>query len=189
MNNSIENAGVKVGGVFTFQHIRDGKVIWEEQQHNLVVNQGLVYMINAALGAIVGGAPTPFTNLYIGLARANRSWTATDIASTIHSVSTEMELYDEAARPAWALQALATTGSIQVTNTGAEATYTISDLTSLGGSADIYGAFIISASAKNGGSDAAATLLCGSNFTAPRTLYQADVFKVGYTFSAADDGV
>ena len=175
--------GLKVGGVFTWEHIRDGKTIGKGEMSNIVTNEGLTYLINSALGAIVGGAPTPFTAMYVGLTTANRSFVAGDTGATINATGQEFEIYDEAARPSWDVQALATTGSILVNNTGAEATFTVGDLSGSGGSQIIYGAFITSSSTKSGSGDASSTLLCGKNFASTRTLFTSDVFKVGYSFS------
>ena len=175
--------GLRVGGIFTWEHIRDGETIDKGEMKQIVVNEGLTYLINAALGAIVGGAPVPFTNLYIGLTTANRSFVAGDTGAGINATGQEFETYDETARPAWAVQTLATTSSIQVDNTGAEAVFTVGDLSGSGGSQIIYGAFITSSSTKSGSGDASSTLLCGKNFSSPRTLYTSDVFKVGYAFS------
>ena len=176
-----------IGGEFYFQHFRKGKLIFEENRKNLFVNEGLVYALNSAFGVAVGGAPSPFAQLYIGLARDSRVWNASDVAATINTVSNEFTLYNTASglRIPWAPQALAVSGSIELNDTGAEATYIIDDLTSLGGSVNIYGGFLISAQPNNGSSDATATLVAGSTFSnAPRTLYEADVFKVGYILKA-----
>lgn len=190
-----ELAKATLGGKFYIKHYRNGNridaagnIIDEDvidDSANIFVDEGLIYTINAALGVSVGGAPSAYTNFYIGLATENRTWQSTDVAATINTVATELELYDEAARPTWAPQTLAISGAIELSDSGAEATYTISDLTSLGGSANVYGAFLISASDKTGGSDATADLIAGSNFIPMRTLYQADVFKVGYILQAS----
>ena len=175
--------GLKVGGIFTWEHIRNGKTIGNGKMPQIVVNEGLTYLINAALGTIVGGAPVPFTNLYIGLTTANRNFVAGDTGATIHATGQEFEIYNESARPAWDVQALASVGNIQVNNTGAEAVFTVGDLSGSGGSQIIYGAFITSSSTKSGSSDASATMLCGKNFDSTRTLFTNDIFKVGYAFS------
>lgn len=154
----------------------------------MIVKEGLVYALNSSFGVSVGGAPTPKTQFYLFLSTANRNWSENDIAETINTVADEFELYDEATRPEWDPQALALPASINLDSSGAEATYTIGDLTALGGSVTIYGAGIISASAKDGSSDDTATLVAGSRFATPRVLLEDDVFNVGAVLSAADDG-
>jgi len=175
---------LKLGGEFRFQQIRDGEVVDEGLAANLFVNEGLVYALNSAFADFVGGAPTPIGNFYIGLAQANRTWQASDSSATIHTVSTEFELYDEATRGQWAPQQLAIPGTIELSDSGAEATFTIGDLSGVGGQATIYGAFLISSNTKDGSSDSGSTLVAGSNFTSPRVVFQSDVFKIGYILRA-----
>ena len=47
MSKQIEK--VQAGGFFTIEHYRDGNLldVWEE--HNIVTNEGLNYLLNAAL--------------------------------------------------------------------------------------------------------------------------------------------
>ena len=184
MSTQHELEQLKVGGEFYFIHERDGEVLAKESSLNLFVNEGLVYALNSAFGVSVGGAPTPYANLYIGLAQANRAWQATDVAATINTVANEFNLYNSSLRPAWSPQALSTISSIELSDAGAEATYTVGDLSSVGGTANLYGAFLISASNNDGSSDATAVLMAGSNFPAPRSILQGDVFKVGYVLKS-----
>lgn len=191
----IKPSKASIGGRFYLKQYRDGNRINaageiigdddDEDSPNLFIDEGLIYALNAAFGVSVGGAPTPYSELYIGLGLANRAWNGGDVAATINTIADEFELYDEATRPAWAPQSLASAGDVQLSDGGFEATFTISDLTSIGGSADVYSAFLITASAKDGSGDVTAKLMAGSNFTAMRTLYQADVFKVGYILQAS----
>lgn len=176
-----------IGGEFYFVHERDGKVLEDTRNNpdkNIFVDEGLVYALNAAFGVSVGGAPTPYSNFYIGLSTANRTWQSTDTAVDVNTVAAEFQLYDEAARPGWLPQALANTTAIELNDSGAEATYTVSDLSGIGGVANVYGGFLISSAAKDGSQDATATLVAGANFASVRQLYQADVFKVGYVLKA-----
>ena len=68
---------LKIGGVFTYSHIRDGKIIdtWEEP--NIVVNEGLDYTLDSAFSA-----GTPITAWYLGLFKNNYTPQATDVALT-----------------------------------------------------------------------------------------------------------
>jgi len=175
---NVQKEQLAIGGEFYFEHYRNGKLIDSGKSHNLFVNEGLKYALNASFGVPVGGAPSQIANMYIGLSTANRNWAAGDIADTIHTVGLEFEDYDELVRQEWLPQALATTSSLTLTNSGAEATFTIS--------ADdtIYGAFIIDNNVKEGTSDTTSSILvAGSNFTAARVLYIDDVFKVGYSLT------
>jgi len=196
----------KLGGVFTFKHYKpvtqynvdeltfddldriediDGspyRLTWSDKNHNLFVDQGLVYALNVAFGQSVGGTPPLINAFFIGLSKIVNPWTNILDAASVHVNTDEMELYDESARPQWSPNALGIPGAIEVSDTGAEVTYTISDLG--GGSETIYGAFLINSAPKDGSSDATATLIAGSDFTSSRILVKDDVFKVGYILKA-----
>ena len=176
------NSRLAIGGKFYVKHYRDGKLLDSDESCNIFVDDGLVYALNVALGQSVGGTPALIPTFYIGLSRANRTWQSTDNAATINSVANEMELYDELTRPAWTPSTLAVPGAIEITDTGVEAEFTVSDLS--GGTETIYGAFLISTSAKDGASDGSATLIAGSNFSNTKVLSTADSFKVGYVLKA-----
>jgi len=162
-------------------------VLKYNEDFRMLVNEGLVYAVNSSLCVSVGGAPAPITQFYLFLSTANRNWAASDTAANIHDDSQEFETYDEASRPSWSPQALAEAGDISLDNTGDEALYTIGDVSGLpGGKVVIYGAGIISVSAKNGTSDATATLIAGGNFPNPRELFSNDKLSVGAAIVAAD---
>ena len=57
---------IGLGGVFKGQHIRDGKVIDEWEDPNLVVNEGLNHVLNTVFH---GG--TPITTWYLGIFEGN----------------------------------------------------------------------------------------------------------------------
>src|SRR5271157_5159978 len=67
-------------GRYSGQIIRAGEVIDEFDCKNLVVNQGLNYMLGAALGA-----QTVVTTWYLGLGTTNYASVAGDTAATIAS--------------------------------------------------------------------------------------------------------
>lgn len=168
-----------IGGEFYTQHFRNGKLIHEDKVDNLFIDEGLIYAINAAFGASVGGAPSVISQFYVGLSKSSRNWTSADLASTIHTVANEAEDYVEATRPQWLPQSLASSGTLELNDSGAEATFTINaDFTT-------YGAFLINAAAKDGTGDSAGgvILAAGSNFTSSRNLLINDVFKVGYVLA------
>lgn len=178
------NTELNIGGQFYVEHYRNGELIGKELSDNLFIDEGLIYALNSAFGVPVGGAPTQVTNLYIGLATSSRNWNSADTGATIHTVSAEFELYSSATRPAWDPQALASSGSIEITDTGFEASYTITDLTSLGGQATITGAFLLTTNDKTA-DEPGAELIAGSLFATSRVLFEADEFRVGYTLGAA----
>jgi hypothetical protein len=179
----------KPNGVFYIKHFRGGKLIHEENNSNIFVNEGLVYGLNAAFGASIGGAPAALANMYIGMTTVDRVWQGTDKADDsasggIHTVGLEFTDYttggDATLRPTWVPQALADINNIELSDSGAEATFNIT--------ADdtVIGAFLISTNLKNGTlDDATALLLAGSNFGSARILYIGDVFKVGYVLQGS----
>lgn len=158
----------KVGGVFTIEQIRDGKVIdtWEEK--NIVVNEGL----NNLLDAYLHGS-TQTTAWYIGIFEGNYTPLATDTGANIVANATECTAYTEATRPAW-VEAAASSQSI--TNSASKATFTIN------ATKTVYGAFLISTSTK---SDTAGILFAASKFSASRSVVLDDQLLITYTVAAA----
>lgn len=155
---------LKVGGVFEFRHIRDGVEIDRWESKNIVVTQGLNYLLNAGLhNAVASGS------WYVGIFSGNYTPISTDTAATIASNATESTAYTEATRPLWN-EDEASGGSI--TNSANKATFTIN------ASATIYGAFLVSDSTKAG---AAGTLFAASRFAVPRTVAAEDQLLVTYT--------
>jgi len=159
---------ITAGGVFHFKQIRNGKVIAEWDDHNLVVNEGLNYTLNASLGG-----DTQQASWYIGLFEGNYTPLATDAGATIANNATECTAYDEAARPQWVEPGAA---SQSITNSAAPATFTINATKS------VYGAFLISDSTKGG---ATGVLFAAARFAAVRDLIAADELLVTYTVDAA----
>ena len=163
---------LKVGGVFTFELIRGGKVIdsWEEK--NLVVNEGL----NALLDGVLGGG-AQFANWHVGIYEANYTPTSALTAANVAATATECIAYAETTRPPWDN---APASSQQITNTASKATFTI-DATK-----NIYGAFLISDGTK-GGAIAFPTvcLFAASKFAVARAVVAEDQLLVTYTVQSA----
>lgn len=157
-----------VGGVFGFEHVRDGEIIDQWEQPNLVTNEGL----NALLDIMFAGS-TQITAWYVGLFEGNYTPVATVTAATITSASTECTAYDEATRVAYT-EAAASSQSI--TNSANKATFTFN------ATKTIYGAFLASASAK---SATTGTLFSAARFGSSKAVVDDDQLLVTYTFSAA----
>lgn len=187
------------GGYFPIEHYRDGKLIYKGEFKNRFINEGAAYVLNASLTGSLGGAPSPLSNIYMGLGLANRVWTGDEIADDVstpgagvHSVAQEFETYDEASRPEWVPNALATPATLEVSDAGSECVFTIGDVSGLpGGNAVIYSSFIMSTNTKNGsGDNASAILIAGTNFSdmgqEPRIVYTGDVLRVGYRLPFTD---
>jgi hypothetical protein len=173
-----------IGGKFHFKHFRNGELLDEGVSDNIYIDQGLINALNVAFANVLAGAPAPSAGFYIGLTQANRVFQSTDKADNtgnagIHTIGNELENYSEVARPAWTPQNLAIPGTIELSDSGFEGTFTITAV------ATVYGAFLIDALAKDGSADLVNNVLvAGSNFTNPRNLEIGDIFKVGYDLSA-----
>jgi hypothetical protein len=169
----METAQYKVGGVFTFSQIRNGEVIDTWESYNIVVNQGLNYILDSALSA-----GSVITSWYIGLFKNNYTPLTTDVASTFTGVGVANEStsdYSEATRPVWSE---AGASSQSITNTASPANFTFT----AGSPVTIYGAFLSSSSTKGG---TTGTLLAASKFSSSKTLSASDILVVSYTISAS----
>lgn len=149
-----------------------GGLTWAAGYENLVVNEGLDYLLDVALS---GGSQD--TTWFVGLLAASPSplatWTATQIASN------DFVAYDEATLPAF------TDGGVSgqsLSNTASKASFTISsDGSSIGGG------FLIGTDAKG---TPAGTLYSAGAFTGgDKSADDNDTLQVTATFTAADDGV
>jgi len=97
----------------------DGRIIWTDHGTNLVVTEGLNYLISTDI---------PAATLYIGLTDGSPTPAAGDTMAS-HVGWTEITAYDEAARQAWG-QGAASGG---VTTNAVAATFTASGATTVGG--------------------------------------------------------
>lgn len=163
-----ELASLEVGGVFTFQQIRDGKVIDEWEEKNLVVNEGLNHLLDVTLS---GGSQN--ASWYIGLFEGNYTPVSTDTAANIATNATESTAYTETTRQGWTTSAVS---SQQITNTASKATFTIN------ANKTIYGAFLVSNNTKGGTSG---MLFAASKFSVARSVVDEDQLLVTYTVLSA----
>lgn len=105
----------------------EGNIKWEDDIFNIVVDQGLNYLLDAGLAN-----GTQITAWYLALISASPTVAAADVP-TSHAGWTEVTAYDEAARLAWTAGAVA---AKSVSNSASPATFTIStNATSIGGAA------------------------------------------------------
>src|SRR4030042_1779466 len=145
----------KLKGRFQVECFRKGKLIWKEDVHNLVTNEGL----DAILNIMLHGA-TQITTWYCTLVETNTTPAA---AMTYGTPSyTESTAYDEATRPAYNEAAAS---SQAITNSANKAVFTIS------GTKTMYGASIVgggSAATTKGNTAGGGTLLCFALFTSSR---------------------
>jgi hypothetical protein len=162
---------MKVGGYFTYEHIRDGKVIDTWQEPNLVVDEGLNYALDAAFS---GGSP--ITSWYVGIYKNNYSPIAANVAATFPGAGVANEAtteYSESTRPAWTEAGVS---SKTITNSASPAVFTFAS------GVTIYGAFLVSSNVKGGTSG---KLGAASKFVTSRVMLTADVLNVTYTLTAS----
>lgn len=166
-------AKARAGGVYKVQCVgADGNVKWEEEMHNLVVNQGLQDMVNTYLDA-----GTQITTWYIGLITGPGSGTTIAAADTLASKAwTEFVNYSGNRKTA--VFGTATTADPSViNNTASPASFTIS-----GAGGTVAGAFLASLATPGG---TTGVLFSASDFQSPgdRTVVSGDTLNVQYTFS------
>jgi hypothetical protein len=155
------------GGKYTVQHIRNGKVIDEFAFDNIITNQGLDYILGAALTGV-----TPFTTWYVAPFQGNYVPVATDTAATIVANATETTAYTASTRVVWT----GVEATQQATNSASVATFTFNAPNT------IYGAMLISSSAK---SSVSGTLLSAAQFATPKTVANTDQLLFTYTIVAS----
>lgn len=160
----------KIVGIGTYHGtlIRDGKVIDEFEDRNIVVNEGL----NANLNIMLAGA-SQISSWYLGLFTGNYTPVATVAAATIAGAATECTGYTAGARQQW-LPAAASGQSI--TNSASRASFTFN------ATQTIYGGFLISSAVINGTSG---TLFSAAQFSSAKNVVNLDQLLLTYTFTAA----
>lgn len=165
---------LRIGGIFTYEHIRDGKIIdtWEEP--NLVVDEGLNLIINVAFGVVAKPGQT-----YVGIYANNYTPLAANVMSTFPGVGVAGEVTTEISnttRPAWAGYSAPATTTKSLSNSASPAIFSFT------AGASVNGAFLASNSAKAG---TTGVLFAASKFPATRTMLTGDVLSVIYTISVA----
>jgi hypothetical protein len=150
--------GAQIAHGYTFEAFRNGVLLWREEVHNLVVTEGR----NAMLTQFYKGSGYTAAH-YIGLKSAGAINAADTMAS--HAAWTEVQTYDEAARPtlAWGT---ASAGSLAASGAS---TFTIS------GTVTVAGGFITTVATKGG---TTGTLIGATDFAAARDLIDNDVLNV-----------
>jgi len=164
---------IKAGGSFTVIH-RDkhGNVLSEETVHNLVTDDGINYMLNAAL---TGG--TPITAWYFAPWSATYTPAAGDTYAVPGYTEANAEI-SEATRQEWAT---VSSTSKSVTNTTAAVITAASAVT-------IYGIGVVgggTAAATKGDAAGGGTLLASSAFAASKTLAAGETLSITYTCNGA----
>lgn len=163
----------RVGGRFEVECFGpDGQLKWRDDFENLVVDEGLDYILGILLKN-----ETPSDPWYIGLTDGTPSTDAGDSLEGTHAGWTEVTDYDESTRQEFVDGSIS---SHEVDNATSKASFSInSDGTTIGG------AFLADDSTQG----ANGTLLCVGAFSGgDKAADDGDTLTVQYTFGAADDG-
>lgn len=139
---------------------------------NLLVDEGILHMLNVAFGATAKTANW-YLALFANQINPAANWTAGNFAATAGEITSGTEGYSNATRPIFT-SAPAAAG--QITNLAAKAAFNIVCTTSL----NVEGAALLSNSGKG---SASGVLASASRYNATRTLYNGDVYEVGYGVS------
>lgn len=163
-----EPIGILAAGRYVGQIVRNGVVIDEFDVDNLVVNQGLNYLLGAALGN-----QTVISTWYIGLFTGNYTPLSTDTAATIAGNATEATAITAGVRATFSP---ASPASQSITNSATQASFTFN------AGITVFGAFLASTSTISGTSG---TLFSAAQFASSKTVSSGDQLLLTYTFSAA----
>jgi hypothetical protein len=150
-----------------------GNIKWEEEIHNLIVNEGLDHLLDVTLS----GA-TQITTWYIGLTDGTPTVAAGDTMSS-HTGWAEVTAYDESVRQTWTEAGVS---SQSITNSASVATFTCST-----NSTTVGGAFLASNSTKSG--TTGILYSAGAFSGGDKSLDDGDTIDITATFTMADDGV
>ena len=155
--------GVGVSSIYDVECIRNGKVIWRENNHNLVVADGL----NMILWATIKNGLPPTPQWYVGLID-NNAFTGFHYLDTMasHAGWHETVNYTEGTRYPYIPGVVA---NAYVDNAGSRATFTIN------ANHIIRGAFLTSFSNKGGNTG---VLYGEAQFSAPRGVAVSDILLV-----------
>ena len=163
----------KAGGRFAIQCFgADGKLKWEAESKNLVVNVGLKDM-NDKYFSGSGYTATWYLGLY-GAASSNNPAAGDTMAS--HAGWTEVTDYSQSTRPAATFGAATTADPSVIDNSGSVAVFSINNTVTVGG------AFLTSNNTKGG---TTGILFSAADFQSPgdRSVVNGDTLNVTYTFS------
>lgn len=155
---------MKMRGVYTLEHYRDGKLLATLELENGIVDVGA----NNLLDVMFGGA-TVTDPWYIGLIDTGATLAVADTMAS-HAGWMEFIAYTEATRQAWDE---ATAAARAITNS-TDTEFTIN------AAGTVYGIFLVSDSAKSG---VAGTLWSTAAYTAGLVVANLDVLKVTYTLT------
>lgn len=148
----------------------DGRLKWEEDRENIVVNVGRKDINEKYFS---GSAYT--AAFYMGITQTISSFVAGDTMSS-HAGWTETTAYSQATRPSATFNSTATTANPSViSNSSSPATFSINATVNF-----VDGAFITTNNTKGG---TTGTLIAGTTLSITRAVVSGDTLVVTYTFS------
>jgi hypothetical protein len=166
------NEKIQAGGVFHVQCLdKDGNLKWEDQMHNLVVNEGLQNMNTQYFKG-----STYTAAFFLGLITGPGSSTTYAAADTLASHAGWTEFTDySGARKAVTFGTATTADPSVISNSASPSSFTIS-----GAGGVVAGAFLCTVSSGTSG-----VLFSEADFQSPgdRTVVAGDTLNVTYTFS------
>lgn len=172
----VPQMGVSIGGAMKVKDYRDGSVETIDIDANLLTTEGLTHLVNVLLPPTGGYAQ--ITAWYVAPFSGNYNPVNTVTAATFTAAATEFTHYSNATRMALTIPTAATTPSTG--NTGNEALMTIN----AAGPFNIYGAGVISASAK---SSTGGKLLAAVRLDNPKmAMVSGEKLGWEYVFTATD---
>lgn len=146
-----------------------------KRQQNLIVSQGILLILNIALGATAKQAGF-YLAPYSGAINPSASWTAANFTANATEVTSTTEGFSQATRPAW-VPAAASAGAI--TSAASPAAFTIVATTSV----TFQGAALLTSSVRGG---SAGTLINAIRFTNPEILNNGASWTLGWECSLTD---
>lgn len=166
--------GIRLRGHFNFKLFDSwGRLKWEVDENNLVVNVALQHILDILFVSATG----QIDPWYVGLLDDSPVPAAGDTMGA-HAGWTEFEDYSEGTRQTY----IDVRAAQMVSNAASKAVFTINQDASV-----IAGAFMTSDNVKGAGDG---TLLCAVAFSGgDKSADENDILEVTYTMTALDDGV
>lgn len=164
----VPESTIEARGEYHCQIVRNGVVIDEWTEKNLVTNEGLNSLLN-----IMFNSAAQITTWYTGVFEGNYTPTNSVTAATIASAATECTAYTSSTRPEYT-EAAST--AQYTTNAANRASFVFN------AAKTIYGAFLVSSNTKNGTSG---VLFSAARFGTSKAVESGDELLLTYGFSAS----
>lgn len=140
---------------------------------NLIVTEGLVHILNTALGSNAKPAGY-YLALFAASATPTADWKAATFAGVASEITSNTEGYTATTRPQWRPANATTTAAID--NMAQVASVTIATASTL----TVQGAAMLTSSTKGGNTGA---LISATKYPSARVFQNGDIFEIGYRLS------